>query len=126
MSEEGITVRVSASLPEKMPMSNIDAVSLVTNLLDNAEEACRKTKAPSITIKMQPVKGFLQMIFENTTIPNQTVYDSPLKTDKENPQEHGLGMNIIRDIITRIHGTIHYHAENGIFCVRILLPLAGA
>ena len=45
-AEENIPVTINASLPDKMPVSDMEFVSLLGNLFDNALEASRKAATP--------------------------------------------------------------------------------
>ena len=121
-AEENIPVTINASLPDKMPVSDIEFVSLLGNLFDNALEASRKAATPYIRIQMEPYKGFIRMEFENKMDRPFLNTKNGLQTDKKDKEEHGMGMGIMRDIVERNKGNFYCLAENGSFLVRILLP----
>ena len=43
-------------------------------------------------------------------------------TCKDNPQEHGIGLLNVSDVVQRYNGAMKTEAEDGIFSVSILLP----
>lgn len=120
--DENIPVKINVSLPEKISMSDMEFVSLLGNLFDNALEASRKVPTPYIRIQIEPYKGFIRMEFENKMKQQFLDIHNGLHTDKKDQDGHGMGMKIIRDIVDRNSGTFYCEAENGIFFVRILLP----
>lgn len=121
-TDEGIPVEINVSLPEKISMSDMEFVSLLGNLFDNALEASRKIREPRIRIKIEPYKGFIRMEFENKMKEQFLDMRDGLPSDKRDQGEHGMGIRIIRDIVGRNNGTFYCRAENGSFFVRILLP----
>lgn len=121
-ADEKIPVTVNASLPDRMPMSDMELVSLLGNLFDNALEASGKVSTPYIRIRIEPYKGFIRMEFENGMEKQSLDIHKGLRTDKKDKGEHGMGMGIIRDIVERNDGNMYCEADNGKFFVRILLP----
>lgn len=47
-------------------------------------------------------------------------------TNKENPQEHGIGLLNVRDVVHGYNGVLHIESEKGTFVVSILIPLNDA
>ena len=43
-------------------------------------------------------------------------------TNKENPQEHGIGLLNVSDVVHRYNGVLNIEASDGIFVVSILVP----
>ena len=47
-------------------------------------------------------------------------------TNKDNPQEHGIGLINVSDVVNKYNGVLHTEAENGIFVISILVPMNDA
>ena len=77
--------------------------SLVANLLDNAIEASRKIEDPKIVIEMKMVKDYLSLTIRNKMDPSLTI-----RTTKADKKQHGLGRQIIDDIVRRYNGCARF------------------
>lgn len=89
---------------DKFYMNSVDTCSLVSNILNNALEAAVKlpTCHRRIDFQMLYCKGGYTVECMNNALKN-TTFDNTTKSDKEN---HGYGLQIIRDIIKKYHGEI--------------------
>ena len=47
-------------------------------------------------------------------------------SNKESPQEHGIGLLNISDVVQRYNGVVNIEAENGVFAISILIPFSDA
>lgn len=122
VADDRIPIEVHASLPDILPLSDTDTVSLISNLFDNAVEASLKENDPWISIRMEPYKGYLRFQFENAAKQNIPKTGDALKTIKPDKQNHGFGLKIIQEIVEQHGGSMHIHAENNVFRVQILIP----
>lgn len=86
------------------PLSNEETVIVLSNLLDNAIEACSTQKGtPVIRVKIQCTQDMTVLSMMNTTDgPLQMVNGLP-KTTKNDPLMHGYGLQNIASILMR-HG----------------------
>ncbi len=101
-----------------LPVSDRELVSIITNLLDNATEACKKCikrkKEVSITFGKQ--QGFYIIKVENSYCPDEvyipeSVYAAiSTKTDKEH---HGMGLRVIYEICRKYDGNLSMYEQNG-------------
>lgn len=122
-NESGITVHcnISGSVEK---ISDIDLSILLSNLLDNAIEACKKNKiASSMDCKITNSKGYLYIVLKNT-IENSVLSVNPnLRTSKTDKSKHGLGLQTVTDIVKKYDGMINISEENGDFVTDILLKV---
>lgn len=106
-------------------MKNIDEFDLsilLANLLDNALEACEKSKNKSeISLRIIERQGYFNINIANSI--EQSVYgiDNKLKTKKKDKERHGYGMKSIFDIVKKHDGMIHIEEKEQRFIVDILL-----
>ncbi len=103
---------------------NIDAlVVLLSNLLDNAIEACLRIKTdPAIDCSILNDDGLLFISVSNTSLP-VTIVDDTIPTSKLPKQDHGYGLMIIRHILDQYNAEYTFTYEDGWFHFAAELPL---
>ena len=105
--ERGIQVEYSLLFPRELENLHTDLSGLFFNLLDNGIEACllSGSKQPFIQLQVKYHLGFLHITMKNSKDPN-TVFTH--KTTKNDYLEHGFGLSIIEDIVTKYDGTYEW------------------
>jgi len=103
-------------------LADLDVCAIFGNALDNALEACRKIRDPE---KRQIlVKTMCQDSFVIVHITNY--YEAPIEqglfSTKPDPQDHGLGLQSIKNSVERYNGNVQMEFENGLFSLKILIP----
>ena len=109
---------------DDLVIADLKLISILYNLFDNAMEACEKLAEPEerwIRITTEPKKRSLQLRFENSCQKIQMKKD-PFATWKSNPEEHGLGLGIIRDLVLESRGTVRFAREESSFLAEVTLP----
>lgn len=117
---KGIAVEViQADAPESLPLPDAELCALMMNLLDNAIHAASKTEKPFLRLDMHQKDGFFVFVCENAATPE------PLekRAEKKAATQHGLGMKIIEQIITRHGNLMEVERLPGSYRVTIALPL---
>ena len=107
-------------LSEMDTVSDVDAGILLANLLDNALEACEKNKSASdILLKIWAESGYYCLELSNT-VETAVLLDNPeLKTNKKDKNLHGLGLQSVRDIVSKYEGVISFEQKSGRFFVYV-------
>lgn len=103
---------------------NIDAlVVLLSNLLDNAIEAClRLDTASVIDCSVLNDDGLLFIAISNTSLP-VTIVGNSISTSKIPKQDHGYGLMIIRHVLDQYNAEYTFNYEDGWFHFVAELPL---
>lgn len=126
----GIPMEVELNIPKEMNYNSMDLVIFLSNLLDNAIEACERMGDKSqtkIVLKMQYKMSNLVVLIKNTYDGHLDGQSSDLQeyvaieTTKADKTAHGIGMKNVMDIVEKYHGAIRWNAENGWFSVNALL-----
>ncbi|MDO5548429.1 MAG: GHKL domain-containing protein [Eubacteriales bacterium] len=118
----GIAVRITAEKVEEFPCSSQNICSLFDNLFDNAIEANQKVESSRF------IDLFLFHAGEDICIIMKNLYDGkPIphnKTSKSDTQSHGLGLKIVKNIVSQAGGSFEQNndAEDKIVTITILLP----
>ncbi len=107
-------------------IEDADMCALLSNILDNAIEACSKeTKTKEIHIDIMPRKGYANLVVKNAISDSVLERNPELKTTKENVFIHGIGMRSVSDIVKRYDGMLDFYENNNFFIADIWLPLKG-
>ncbi len=124
--QSNIIMEVEMSVPQELPVCNLDLCALFANSLDNAIEACAKLPEDNrrISVKARVDKGLFVLQVQNSV-------NNPLKwkngipaTTKQDDKLHGLGLVGIREIAKRYGGSMDITADEGQFVLLVYIPLS--
>lgn len=110
-------------LPPHLSIPDHHLCSLVANLLDNAIEASRKIEDPKIVIEMKMVKDYLSLTIRNKMDPSMQDKALTIRTTKADKKQHGLGRQIIDDIVRRYNGISTREIKDGWYIASVMLEL---
>lgn len=120
-----VQLKTILAVPAQLPYQDADLCSLLSNLLDNALEACIDSDAEQkiITLSIRPQMDYYMIRVEN---PVDTRRVPPrrrltLKTTKEMPELHGYGTRIIRRIAESYGGTAKFSIQGETFIADVML-----
>lgn len=112
------------AVPDKVSILSTDLSSLLTNVIDNAIEACiyYKIEKPIVTIRIRQYEKFFLLEVSNPVSKELTLEDiKNNKTTKEDKAVHGFGYKIIKGIVSKYQGTLNRTCENGLFTLKAML-----
>lgn len=120
--EEGISMVVVMDELNTIPMEDKDLVVLLSNLLNNAIEACRKLESEKRMIKLKFVQDAEQIVISvrNPIEEQLTVIDNKVKTTKKNKKEHGIGLYNIGQVVDKYRGEGICSSNEGVFSYTII------
>lgn len=107
-------------------LNEIDACSLLGNLIDNSIEACENIsdRKTSILVKMQKINSFMLILVENDmNSKNIKKKGEKLLTTKLSTYEHGIGLKGVRMVVEKYDGQYKYKLKDTKFVTRILIPI---
>ncbi len=118
--EEGIQFKHIIELPEKLPFSDVDFTSILSNGLENAIHAVsalpQKERQISLSLKMKEEKLLLSI---------KNPYGRPVELTNGMPKAmeegHGLGTRSIRYVTEKLRGNCQFLAKDGEFVLRVVL-----
>ena len=100
-----------------------DAVSLLSNLLDNAIEACGKLESErKIWVKLVREKRQFVLSIRNTVSEPIDIQDDAIPTSKEDKGRHGIGLKNVRMILDKYQGMGMMRYEEGCFSYTAVIP----
>ena len=120
---EGLGIRsdVQVSLPQSLPIWDVDLCSLLGNALDNAIEAAQQAEDKWLSLRCRAERGLLMLRVEAPL----TGHEQPsLATSKADSAAHGRGLPCMRDIARRYGGSLEAGPVEGHFRLLVSLPLS--
>ncbi len=116
--QRGIAMSAEIRLDKTLGVSDVDLVSIFSNILENAVNGCaRVTTARRIEIVAQQKNAMILLKCENSCADDIHFCNGiPQSKDHE-----GIGVESILNIVEKYSGDVHFTAENGIFCCSVLL-----
>lgn len=100
-----------------------DAVSLLSNLLDNAIEACEKLDGErKIWIKLVREKRQFVLSIRNSVSEPVVIEDNKIRTNKEDNRKHEIGLKNVQMILDKYQGMGMMRYEEGCFSYTVVIP----
>ena len=112
---------VDIVVPRDSFMNDFDLNIILSNLLDNALEAARKTQNGTMDLILCGGEGYLQIDLENASAKPLLLTDGRARTDKEDLKSHGRGLRIVRQIVEKYDGMMRVENREGSVTVRVVL-----
>lgn len=106
--ENSIDIQYKVNDLSALTISTNALVVLLSNLLDNAIEACQRYDGERIIKCTLLLEDELYLSIRNTS-PPVDIINGEIPTTKDNKAEHGFGLAGVRRVLTQLHGE---HAMN--------------
>ncbi len=116
-------VDVQVKIPEDLHTCSFELAVILGNIIDNAIEAARQTEDKWLSLQITADKGILFIRVSNSYCGCIKTSDDKLLTSKEDKENHGLGLDSVKDMIKKYNGDMKITCDKNIFTVDILLYL---
>lgn len=128
MLEKGVKVSVDGICSEKIKMTDAELCTVISNLIQNAEEALNRSAADNkyLNINFNSIDRYLNIRIKNSITENAVHLDNKNeipKTTKINNEEHGIGMKNVKSTVEKNGGMFEVKIENKEFVVHVMIPL---
>ena len=117
-----IKIDVKVVVPPALPFKDIDLVSLLTNMIDNAIENYHSDDKEPITVRIMKQNDFIRFIVSNPVNLDKVNVRSLTKTSKVG-RGHGYGTKIIKNIAVAYNGYVDFNIEDKHFICDAVLNL---
>lgn len=104
-------------------MKPVDVCTLLSNLLDNALEACAAIPNGCINVQGIRHRNFYTLIVTNPVSKPVSIKNNQVATTKKNKHHHGIGLPGIARIVHTYQGEYLLSCDEKLFCVKVILPL---
>lgn len=118
---KGISLSVQLDNLEKFPLADDALAVVLSNLIDNAIEACEKIEDESkrkILLKMQVLPEESMIYIENFTAAPVKIVNNQVMTTKKDALEHGYGLKNVQAVLGQVDAVyaIEYREADSVFC----------
>lgn len=102
---------------------NSDLISIIGNMCDNAIEYLDNTELPKKIIELSITKHNAYYVIICKNIIEKSILSSNpnLMTIKSNKNEHGKGVEIIKEMCDKYYGNLNISEENNMFVVKAII-----
>lgn len=116
-----IEFKILGHLPKDLPMDNVDICILFSNAFRNVSETLRKQDIkPSFYLITKTGRQEIKIVMQNS-IEKQDI--NLTVTSKKDKEEHGYGVNNMKKVVEKYHGSISWDIVDGLMQVEIFLPI---
>lgn len=121
--KEGITFSAKVQEVPFEIVSDLDWVTILGNILDNAIESCLRapTNERRINFYVHRYQDMIILRIENTLAEKPTIENKRFKSSKEG--HLGVGLSNVKETIEKYSGGIDYNYDEKIFKTRIIIPI---
>lgn len=119
---KNIKIDVKVVVPPSLPFQDIDLVSLLTNMIDNAIENYYDENKKPITVRIMKQNDFIRFLVSNP-VDMKNINPRSLTTTKKTGRGHGYGTKIIKNIASAYNGYVDFSVQNNSFICDAVLNL---
>lgn len=119
--DKGIAMAFVINDLSGLSMPEEDLVTLLTNPLDNAIEACEKIINKAIQFKMVIEDDQLVLSVRNPVSSPVLIKSNTIVTSKKDSVYHGIGLSNVDAVVRKYHGTSVLKCEDGWFTFAAIL-----
>ena len=120
-----IRVDVNGFIGDVLQMDLVDISILISNVVDNAIEACMNINANDIdkhiTIDFQIRRDYLVVTIINSFQNNIKRKNGILRTIKKDKSQHGFGLLNVEHIVDKYNGYMNINYSDTLFTIKIML-----
>lgn len=122
--DHGISIHIQADFPSDSNLEPADICAILSNLLDNAIEACLKipeSQERFIRFSCGSNNNIFAIKVKNSVLKDPFDKNGRLPTTKENKKTHGLGLKSVASAAERYDGIATYSCKDNIFVAIVTL-----
>lgn len=121
----GTAFHVSVSLPKEPLLPDTDLCAVVSNLLENASEACARMRAghPFISVKISATTGSLLVIIVENSYEGEIKRSGSTFISSKKKGRKGIGISSVLNIIEQYNGVSKFEYQDRIFMASLLLKI---
>lgn len=122
--QQNVETSIHAEYPKDCKIDPVDLCTILTNLLDNAMEACGKlpeASAKILSVTIRRINQFIIIQIANSCIEEPVISKGNFKTSKTDKRHHGWGMKNVRLAVEKYYGTMEHEYNKNMFIVSVML-----
>lgn len=118
--ERNIKAYFKISLPNEIPVSEMDLGVLLGNLLENALDACQNVEQPYITLKLALTSPSILALKMSNTYQGKIIQKNNHFISTKH-KDQGLGIESVKIISKKYNGMSEFYFDDKVFNVKVLL-----
>lgn len=121
---QGIHVNIHAEYPKGCKIDPVDLCTILTNVFDNAIEACEKCTPDmerKITLTIRRIHQFIMIQIANSSMASTPIRNGAVVTSKKDQNRHGWGLSNVKSAVEKYHGTMEFDYSDSVFTMNIML-----
>ena len=121
---QGIQVNIHAEYPKDCKIEPVDLCTILTNVFDNAIEACEKCPQGverKITLTIRRIHQFIIIKIANSSMDSPTIRKGAIVTSKKDQRSHGWGLQNVKVTVEKYHGAMEFDCSDSVFTMNIML-----
>ena len=124
MEEQGILRVMKFNEMADLWMDDEDVVVILSNLLNNAIEACEKCEEKTVKMKLMKESDDIIISVRNTYNGEIVMKGDEIQTSKNDKAEHGLGIKNVIEAVEKYGGSYSINHDDKEFAFSICIPKA--
>ena len=124
MEEQGILLVMKFNEMADLWMDDEDVVVILSNLLNNAIEACEKCEEKTVKMKLMKESDDIIISVRNTYNGEIVMKGDEIQTSKNDKAEHGLGIKNVIEAVEKYGGSYSINHDDKEFAFSICIPKA--
>lgn len=123
-ARQGTGMVIHAEYPADCQIDPVDLCAILTNLLDNAMEACARQpegESREITVTIRRINLFLIIRITNSSATAPAIKDGSLVTSKRDRRLHGWGLRSVKAAVEKYQGTMEITYSDLVYTVDVML-----
>lgn len=114
---------VSGTIDDLSHIDEIELVSLLSNMIDNAIDAIYQHDEKMIEISFLTIGGYQNISCKNPIVKSALKENPDLTTTKNNKNIHGYGIKSMRKSIESMKGMIEFYEKDNYFICHAAIPI---
>lgn len=123
-ARQGTSMAIHAEYPADCRIDPVDLCVILTNLLDNAMEACARQpegESREITVTIRRIHLFMVIRIANSSATAPAIKDGVPVTSKKDRRLHGWGLRNVRAAVEKYQGTMEVTYSGLVYTVDVML-----
>lgn len=122
--QKKIKVNAEIGIVQELPLSEYDLCVILSNLLDNAIEACEyvEKEKKELLVDIKIMKCLFMIKVVNSIGREPMKKNGKYYTSKSNKKQHGIGLESVKNSVNKYHGTLLLEHTDSQFMAIISIP----